>query len=269
MQPDIGQGRLRGAQKCHFLRGGQNRKRLVHVEGGDDARLLPSTRLSAANASTCTCTCVRRVCTCRWLELGPHQQRDGGQSLRDRVMDVTRNACALREGPRVSLRERQFLLQIGHLLLRKLEGFDKELPFPRGAMTSRSRELPARASRSVAVAPPTWASAPGMAWTTSRSSVARSRPSGVLGVDLPVTMMRDHFPSLVSPITEARMTPSSATAASATDCACVDVATTRMGCDSPAGKCSDSTSRPTADSEATRNFSTWLRPPACRTGRLP
>src|SRR5699024_10174334 len=80
------------------------------------------------------------------------------------------------------------------------------------------------------------------------------------GAYSPTTMILVSEPSSVVPTVWARTTPSTSPAAATTSSACGESATTNIGCDSPGGKCSETTSRPAADSDCTRNFSTWVRP---------
>ena len=58
----------------------------------------------------------------------------------------------------------------------------------------------------------------------------------------------------------ARTTPSTSLAAAATSPAASLSVMIQIGCASPGGKCADSVSKPVADSDCTRNFSSWSRP---------
>jgi hypothetical protein len=82
----------------------------------------------------------------------------------------------------------------------------------------------------------------------------------VLGPYSLVTMIFVRSPSSVVPTGCTRTTPSTSFAAAATSRASAVSATTRIGCASPAGKCAENTSSPAADSDGTRNFSTWSSP---------
>ena len=131
-----------------------------------------------------------------------------------------------------------------------------------GTIVKKSVWLPSRASSSVAAAPPTWAFAPSMAWTSVRMSSTRSSPFALSGSNSPVTMIFvTEVPStFVSSIAEARTTPSISLTESTTSSAWSVSATIQIGWDSPGGKWSARTSSPCADSDWTRNFSVWSRP---------